>query len=418
MKILYSLILSILITSAKAQQPDTVFLKNMLQSHPELFSGILNHPTQNEVQILYTQIDRDAKNAPHFRSFSYRLNPKRYFYPASTVKLPTVIFALEKLNELKTKGLSKYSKMLTDSSFTSQTKVLSDSSSENGFPSIENYIKKILLVSDNDAYNRLYEFVGREELNQKLKKYELSNTRIIGRLAIGDGGESARHTNSIDFYNNDKLVYHKPALYDAGNYSMQLDNMIQGKGYLDKDDKLVMQPFDFREKNVYPIADQQIVLKRLLFPEVFVQQQRFNLKPDDYQFIYLYMSMFPNESAKPTYNRPEYFPAFCKFLFYGGDSTAVINPDIRIFNKPGDSYGYDIDNAYIVDFKNKVEFMITAVVQSNEDDIYNDNKYEYATVCLPFLKNIGQVIYQYELNRPKKHLPDLTKFKFTYHKRK
>jgi hypothetical protein len=121
----------------------------------------------------------------------------------------------------------------------------------------------------------------------------------------------------------DKLVYHKPALYDASNYPMQLDNMIQGKGYLDKDDKLVMQPFDFSEKNVYPIADQQMVLKRLLFPGSFSQQQRFNLKPDDYQFIYRYMSMFPTESFKPTYNRPEYFPAFCKFLFYGGDSTAT-----------------------------------------------------------------------------------------------
>ena len=404
--------------SAKAQQPDTVFLKNMLQSHPELFGGILNHPTQNEVQILYTQINRDKNNVPHFRSFSYRLNPKRYFYPASTVKLPTAIFALEKLNELKINGLNKGNKMLTDSAFTGQSKVLKDTSSETGFPSIENYIKKILLVSDNDAYNRLYEFVGREEINQKLKRYGLANTRIIGRLAIGDGGEGARNTNPIDFYKGDKLVYHKPPLYDANNYPMQLDNMIQGKGFLDKDDKLVMQPFNFNEKNVYSIADQQMVLKRLLFPEVFARGQRFNLKPDDYHFIYRCMSMFSTESVKPTYNRPEYFPAFCKFLFYGGDSTAVINPDIRIFNKPGDSYGYDIDNSYIVDFKNKVEFMITAVVQSNEDGIYNDNKYEYATVCLPFLKNIGQVIYQYELNRPKKYLPNLTKFKFNYHQTK
>ena len=44
---------------------------------------------------------------------------------------------------------------------------------------------QILLVSDNDAYNRLYEFVGREEINNKLKKYALNGTRIIGRLAIG-----------------------------------------------------------------------------------------------------------------------------------------------------------------------------------------------------------------------------------------
>lgn len=400
--------------TAFAQQPDTVFLKNLLESHPGLFKGILNHPTHNEVQILYTQIDRDKNNVPHFTSYSYQLNANHYFYPASTVKLPTAIFALEKLHELNIPGLTMSSVMKTDSSFEGETKMTEDTSSINGLPSVENYIKKILLVSDNYAYNRLYEFVGRAEINSKLNKYGLNNTRIIGRLAIYDGGENAKHTNAIDFYNDDKLIYHQPAQYDAKNYPMHLDNMIQGKGYLDKNDKLIMKPFDFSEKNVYTIADMQSVLKRLLFADSFPKEQQFNLKPEEYKFIYHYMSMFPNESKKPTYNRPDYYPAYCKFLFYGGDSTAVINPDIRIFNKVGDSYGYNIDNAYIVDFKHNVEFILTAVVQSNEDGIYNDDKYEYATVCLPFMKNLGQVIYQYELNRSKKVTPDLSKFKFSY----
>lgn len=407
-------LLLMLNVTAFAQQPDTVFLKNLLQSHPELFSGILNHPTHNEVQILYTQINRDKNNVPHFTSYSYRLNANHYFYPASTVKLPTAIFALEKLHELNIPGLTMSSVMKTDSSFEGETKMTEDTSSINGLPSIENYIKKILLVSDNYAYNRLYEFVGRAEINNKFKKYGLNNTRIIGRLAIYDSGENAKHTNAIDFYNDDKLIYHQPAQYDAKDYPMHLDNMIQGKGYLDKNDKLIMKPFDFSEKNVYTIADMQSVLKRLLFPDSFPKEQQFNLKPEEYKFIYHYMSMLPGESKKPTYNRPDYYPAYCKFLFYGGDSTAAINPDIRIFNKVGDSYGYNIDNAYIVDFKHNVEFILTAVVQSNEDGIYNDNKYEYATVCLPFMKNLGQVIYQYELNRPKKFIPDLSKFKFSY----
>jgi len=397
-----------------AQQPDTVFLKNLIESHPELFEHILHHPTHNEVQVLYTQIDRDEHNVPHFKSYSYRLNPNRYFYPASTVKLPTAIFALEKLNKLNIKGFTVKSIMITDSAFTGQTKVTKDTSSKNGLPSIENYIKKILLVSDNDAYNRLYEFVGREEINDKLKKYGLTGSRIIGRLAIGDKGESTRHTNPIDFYNGDKLVYHKSPLFDSRDYPMHLENMIQGKGYLDKDDKLVMQPFDFSQNNVYPLVDQQSVLRRLLFPETYPENDRFNLTDDQYKFIYKYMSMWPTESKHPTYSPPEYFPAYCKWLFYGGDSLAVINPNIRIFNKIGDSYGYDIDNAYIVDFKNKVEFIISAVVQSNDDEIYNDNKYEYKTVCLPFMKNLAQTIYKYELKRERKYEPDLKKFKFKY----
>lgn len=414
MKFFLVILLSFFCLTSMAQQIDTVFLKTLLESHRDLFNHVLNHPTHNEVQILYTQIDRDENNVPHFKSFSYRLNPNHYFYPASTVKLPTAIFALEKINELKIRGLTVKSTMITDSAFAGQTRVMKDTSSRNGLPSIENYIKKILLVSDNDAYNRLYEFVGREEINQKIKKYGLTGTRIIGRLAIGDKGESTKHTNPVDFYNSGRLVYQKPALYDTNEYPMDPEHMIMGKGYLDKDDKLVMEPFDFSKNNIYPLADQQAVLKRLLFPELYPENERFNLTPDQYKFIYKYMSMWPTESSHPTYSPPEYFPAYCKWLFYGGDSLAVINPHIRIFNKIGDSYGYDIDNAYIVDFKNKVEFMLSAVVQSNDDDIYNDNKYEYKTVCLPFMRDLAQTIYQVELKREKKYLPDLKKFKFNY----
>jgi hypothetical protein len=293
---------------ASAQQADTVFLKKILTAHPELFGGILNHPTQNEVQILYTRIDRDKNNVPHFTSYSYRLNANRYFYPASTVKLPTAIFALEKINELGLKKL-KAADMITDSAFAGQSKVLTDTSSGTGLPSVNNYIKKILLVSDNDAYNRLYEFIGREEINKKLKKYELNNTRIIGRLAVGDGSESARNANPISFYDGKKLLYSKPPLRDTLNYPMTLENMTQGKGYLNRKDSLILQPFSFANLNVYTIENQQMVLRRLLFPETFAKEQRFNLTPDDYKFIYKYMSMFPTENIKPTYTPPEFYPA-------------------------------------------------------------------------------------------------------------
>ncbi|RZK11141.1 MAG: hypothetical protein EOO43_19580, partial [Flavobacterium sp.] len=79
-----------------------------------------------------------------------------------------------------------------------------------------------------------------------------------------------------------------------------------------------------------------------------------------------------------------------------------------------DSYGFIIDNSYFVDFKNKVEYFLTAVVHSNEDDIYNDGKYEYETICFPFLKNLGRAIYNFELERHRNYPPDLSKFRFKY----
>ncbi len=415
MKFILTFILLTMSISGYSQKTDKKFLEELLSRQPELFGQLLKNITHNEVQILYTQIDRDKNNVPHFKQFSYRLDPEWYFYPASTVKLPAAIFALEKLNNLNIKGLNANSSMLTDSSFAGQTKVLSDSSAFNNKPSIAQYIKKILLVSDNDAFNRLYEFIGREEINAKLKQNGLTNSRIINRLAIGDSGESSRNTNPIRFVNsNGEELYNQEAQYDAENYQLDLKNLIRGKGYLDVNDQLVNKPFDFSNKNAFSIEDQQKILRKLIFPEVYPDEEKFKLSSEDYNLIYKYMSMYPSESDFPKYSKSEYWDTYCKFLFYGSDKNDKPDPSIRIFNKVGDSYGYLIDNAYFVDFKNKVEFMLTAVVQSNQNEIYNDNVYEYDSVGLPFMKNLGETIYQQELKRKKKHLPDLSKFKLEY----
>jgi len=401
-------------TVAMAQQTDTVFIKKLLESKPELFSGVLNHPNKNEVQVMYTQVSRDKNNKPSFKTYTYRTDPKHYFYPASTVKLAAVIFALEKINELKVPGLTAYSTMITDSAFNGQTTVNEDKTAANGKPTIAHYIKKVLLTSDNDAYNRLFEFIGRAEINAKLKKYGLVNSRILNRLAIGDGGEREKNTNPVRFYDGEKLIYGQPAQYDPKNYPLTLTNLIVGVGYIDGNEQLVNKPYSFENKNVFTIADQQSLMKRLMMPEAYAAKQRFNLKPEDYQLIYTFMSKLPTESDFPKYDAKEFWPTYAKMLFYGRDKNAIVDPNIRIFNKYGDSYGFIIDNSYFVDFKNKIEFFLTAVVQSNEDGIYNDSKYEYETVCYPFMKNLGRTIYDYELSRKKDNQPNLEQYRMDY----
>lgn len=397
-----------------AQKPDSLFLEKLFKSKPELFSGMLNHPQKNQVQVLYTQIDRDRNNVPHFKSYSYNLDDHRYFFPASTVKLPTLIFALEKINELKIAGLTSKSTMITGTDFDKQTKAETDSSAQNGLPSIEHYIKKILLVSDNDAYNRLYEFVGRAEINQRLKNHGLNTSRILNRYAVKDTELTSRHTNPVQFLNQGVIVYTQPGKYDVADYPITLSNLSMGKAYLDSSDKLVNKPFNMTNRNAFSITDQQKVMRKLIFPEAFLAKEQFKLSAEDYRLIYTYMSKYPTESDFPKYSPDENWATSAKFLFYGSDKNSKPDPDIRIFNKYGDSYGFIIDNAYFVDFENNVEFLLTAVIQSNEDEIYNDGKYEYEEVCYPFMKNLGQVIYQLELSRTKKYLPDLSKFRMDY----
>jgi hypothetical protein len=67
-----------------------------------------------------------------------------------------------------------------------------------------------------------------------------------------------------------------------------------------------------------------------------------------------------------------------------------------------------------VDFKNNAEFMICAVIYVNSDGILNDDKYEYEETGYPFFKEIGTIIYQYELTRKKKFKPNLDRFRVLY----
>ena len=76
----------------------------------------------------------------------------------------------------------------------------------------------------------------------------------------------------------------------------------------------------------------------------------------------------------------------------------------------GNAYGFLTDAAYVVDFKNGVEFLLAATIHVNENQIFNDGIYEYDQTGYPFLAQLGQTIYVHELKRTRKNRPDLSVF--------
>src|SRR5438270_13902897 len=97
-----------------AQEKTDAWLKDLLfkNAYP-LLKNVLSHPDSFHYQLIYTKIDRDKHNQPHFQNFYLRYNPDDYFNPASTVKMPLAFLALEKMNGLKKFGVDKYTPMLT-----------------------------------------------------------------------------------------------------------------------------------------------------------------------------------------------------------------------------------------------------------------------------------------------------------------
>jgi beta-lactamase class A len=402
---------SIMGTERGTQGEDPFFI-NLFRQYPAWFNQVVEHKKDWNVQVIYTEINRKKNGQPELINHYFNTNDKAYFYPASTVKMPVALLALQKLNELKIAGVDRNTTMLNFAGYSGQSDVFNEPNSPDGNPTIANYIKKIFLASDNDAFNRLYEFLGQEYINRELQKKGYTSAQILHRLDIFLSEDENRHTNEIAFYDSSaNPVYRQPMLFNTTQYEKRNDAV--GKNYY-SGGILKEGPMNFSKKNRISLNDLHTILTSLIFPSAVKPSQRFNITKEDRNFVLEYMSMFPRESVFPAYDS-SYQDAYVKFILWGAD-RATQPGSIRIFNKPGDAYGHMIDVAYVVDFDKKIEFMVSAIIYCNEDGILNDDKYDYETIGKPFMKNLGQALYNYELTRPRPNPPVLSDFIFNYGK--
>ncbi|MEP6674145.1 MAG: serine hydrolase [Ferruginibacter sp.] len=399
---------------AISQARTDLFLQNMLSTnHENILQQVLKDPNTYRLQIIYTQINRDKNNRPSFKNYYFHFDPLLYFNPASMVKLPLAALALEKFNKMHIEGVDKYTSIQYDSSYMGQSPEYIDSSSENGLPSIAHFIKKVFLVSDNNAYNRLYEFIGQQTINKNLHDKGYNDIRITRQFRPFNADQN-RHSNQVRFIDQNKNnIYTQATTFNTDSFHFPASIKI-GKGHYNGNDSLINEPMDFTTHNDVSLEDFQQVLQSVLFPASVAGKQRFMLTDDDRQLLYRYMSQYPSETNYPKYDSNKYYDSYVKFFFK--DSTHKIPADIRVFNKVGWSYGFLTDVSYIADFKNKIEFMLSATLYVNSDGILNDDKYDYETIGYPFMHQLGQTLYQYELKRKKNYQPDLSQFKMTYKK--
>jgi beta-lactamase class A len=393
---------------------DSLLLTILKSDTSTLVKNIIADPSTYRLQILYTQINRDKNNKPSFKNYYFNVDPDLYFNPASTVKLPLALLSLEKLNSLNKKEVDKYTTMLTDSSYSSQTTAYNDSTSENYLPSIAQYIKKAFLISDNDAYSRMYEFVGQQTVNRQLHNKGYNNIRITRRFT-GMNEDENRHTNQIRFVDkNNKLLYAQPPAYNKDSFDFSYTVKI-GNAHYNRNDSLVNEPIDFTRVNNVPLESLQQILQSVMFPESVPQKQRFDLTKNDYDFLYKYLSQFPSETNYPKYDTSEYYDSYVKFYFR--NETHKMPENVRVFNKVGWAYGFLIDASYVADFTNKVEYILTTTIYVNSDSVLNDDRYDYDSIGWPFMYKLGQTIYQYELKRKRLYQPNLDRFRINYEHR-
>lgn len=326
---------------------------------------VFNNLNDYEVQIKFTEIIRDENNVT-FKDYNFQVDDSCYFYPASSVKFPIAVLALEKLNELPNIDKDTEFKIKGDSTITT----------------IAKEITKIFAVSDNEAYNRLYEFLGKDDINKRLHKKGIQ-TFINHRLATTNSADLTSK-DIIFFTNNNDTILVKGYTSKAIQL-LTSDKLQKGKGFI-RNDSLIEKSMDFSKKNYLPITALHNMMKSLIFPNQFSKEKQFHLSEDNRKFLLNAMKIIPRNAG---YSEDHYYDGYVKFLVFG-DTKERIPETFEIYNKVGYAYGYLTDCAYIINKKEKKEYIITATIHVNENEIFNDNNYEYESVGIPFLAELGR----------------------------
>ena len=352
--------------------------------------GLLSDSTR-EIQILYSQINRDAAGRIKLEHHAFHHAPKRWFFPASTIKLPLALLACEEVARVG--GSLDSAIMLREPPATGYW-----DANEPSMETLRRSLCRTFTVSDNIPYNRFYELLGADKIHTRLKTLGYPNTRAITRLGSRDVNANLK-TGSAQIIDTDGKPLAGLAPRIAKKRSFPFGRALKGDGFLD-DDVLIPGLHDFSFGNFMPLSDLHQMLVAFIFPEAVHESQRWKIPVDWRNDILKEMGRYPRESTDPIYSAPEYYDGYAKF-FVLGDNKQDAQEGYRAYGKIGEAYGYLTDSSYMVDKSTGSEFFLSAVIHCNPDGIYNDDKYDYEEIGLPFLAALGKsVLALNKTNKP------------------
>jgi len=365
----YSLLFSLIFIENSYAQSIRFILKN---SESKLINYVYNNQEKFEVQIILTELKK-RKNGFTIHKKKFNVDKKNYFYPASSIKLPIALLTIEKINENPNLNINSEFSIEGDSIITTFKKEITD----------------LFIISSNESYNRLFEFLGQDYINKKLKQKGFKDFSIYHRLSTKESDNLK--TKEINFYRNGEINQIQKSINNKPLTKLNLKNLNKGIGFI-LDNELQNKSMDFSRKNYFSIEELNNILICLFFPEVS-KNKKFNLSKSQNLLIQKLMSSTPFEMG---FDKNIYPNNYNKFFIYG-DKDGMINDNI--YNKVGNAYGYSIDNAYIYNKNSDRHFVLTACIYTNANNILNDNYYEYNEIGIPFLAEIGRFLTNYNIRQ-------------------
>lgn len=387
-------ILAVFLAHGQIEKPDlehdiAKHLKQSFKKLPAVFqidsvvSGLMTDP-EKRVQLIIEK--RQANGSwqslvsfpePMTELVGYK---HHYFYPASLVKLPTMIAVMRKLNQLKIKNWQSLTFSIGNecgcTNFrghkSKQKQILIDQ------------FRRICLYSDNQAYNALYDIAGRAYINQCLQNWGYQEA-VVGIRFAGCSKTQHRKNNSVRLFSGNQFVVKQLALNDVIRPVKHVGRFV-GRAHI-KDGKLHNAPADFSQSSNLDLKACHDLLGKIIDKRT----NELGITNAQADSLIRWLGQTPKESPLfATISQPFRHDAVKKYLYYGARLTTQVSTNkFRIVNIVGQSHGWLSDIAY---FKSNdldtADIRVSCVLMVNKDGIIGSGNYQTLS-GMKFLQQIG-----------------------------
>lgn len=334
-------------------------------------------------QVLVTRCVREGSGWRAQESQAFGLRPRQWFAAASWVKLPLAGLLLE---ELDRRGLDIAAGALRlEIEGTAACAPLP--AAQAGGWRLDALMQSMLVVSDNLAYNALYELLGSDTIHARLRELGFPGIRMATRLGCpqprSPGKLAARLRDA-----RGAVVWESPAQLQETFQRFPHGKARAGRAWAEGG-RVIPGAHDFSDSNFIPLAD----VHHMTLEFGGQVGLLFELTAPTRRWLADTLSLVPRQAGGLGVEQRALPDDHSKWLL-PLDAAGHFPAHLRIRSKNAQSYGWIGDSAFIVDEQAGRACALTALAFVDRDGVLNDGTYDYAGTGRPFLREVGSALWK------------------------
>jgi hypothetical protein len=358
---------------------------------PPALAAVASDPV-HAVQLRWLRSERDADGARRWSAHDWGMTPRQWFPAASVAKLPMALLMAE---AVQAAGGDADCVLRLDAAPLSGA--WGDEPLEERFG---RGLDRTFAVSENVPFNRWYDLLGGDAVHRRLAELGYPHARLIARLGSSDIDANRRSRGGVLLSSAGETLHRfEPGVAAARRFPF--GTALLGEGWRNDDGSHVPGPHDFSHANFLPLADSLRMLQAFVRPDSVPAAQRWRIDGPLRARLLRTLTLRPRDSADPVYPEAQHPDGHARWFFVG-DGKARYPEGLSVSGQSGMAYGSLSEVACVVDRDAGVECFLAASIRVNADGIYNDDRYEYDGIGLPFMAAWARAVLDFERQRTTK----------------